>query len=443
MVDFEILAELIRQQTPHTHIDADPFVMHAYAIDGVDPGMVITPTSVNDMAQAIQLLSHYPLTILPYGGGTAINFGGLPGQIDVILNTTELHTILEHEAPDLTCHVEAGIKLADLQEQLATKGQYLALDPPNSAQSTIGGLLATNMSGPKRLRYGTARDLVIGLRVILSTGEIARSGGKVVKNVAGYDLNKLYIGSFGTLGVIVEANFKLQPLPESERTLIFTFTNSIDAMRTALDLLQSPLTPSAIELISSKMQSGPHGFTHILPNDGYTLAVNFEGSTISITRQITETLQMASTHHAFMRNDLDGQEQVQFWQTVRNSMQGALTCKICVLPSQISDYMQYIEMICHDHHLDAVTIAHAGNGILYVELNPQEAVSHIVDVITELRTQTHIMKGSFIVERCPFLIKQRLDVWEKPRADFYLMQRLKQQFDPQGLFVRGRFLGGL
>ncbi len=129
-----------------------------------------------------------------------------------MIETNQLDRLLEHEGPDLTCHVQAGITLASLQKQLARQGQRLSLDPPDAEQSTIGGILASNASGPKRLRYGTARDLLIGLRVVQANGDIARSGGRVVKNVAGYDLNKLYIGSLGTLGIIVEANFKLHPL---------------------------------------------------------------------------------------------------------------------------------------------------------------------------------------------------------------------------------------
>src|SRR5207245_1899044 len=178
-----------------------------------------------------------------------ISIGGLSDHIDVLIETNRLTQLLEHEAADLTCHIEAGLTLAELQAQLATKGQQLALDPPDATQATIGGLLASNASGPKRLRYGSARDLVIGLHVVQANGELSRSGGHVVKNVAGYDLNKLYIGSLGTLGIIIDANFKLHPLPLAERTLLLTCTTARDAMHMVIALLGSLLTPSAIELI--------------------------------------------------------------------------------------------------------------------------------------------------------------------------------------------------
>src|SRR5207302_4035321 len=216
--------------------------------------------------------------------------GGIPERFDVLLETTKLTRLLEHEAPDLTCHVEAGITLAEFQAKLATKGQWLALDPPDAQQATIGGILASNASGPKRLRYGTARDMVIGLRVVQASGEIARSGGSVVKNVAGYDLNKLYIGSLGTLGIIVEANFKLQPLPTNERTLILTYANVNDAMQTVMALLGSLLTPSAIELIDAGAASDMSDFFGLnLPTDGYNLAINLKGTSLPMNGSLDKT----------------------------------------------------------------------------------------------------------------------------------------------------------
>src|SRR5215469_395805 len=251
MVEIETFATSIQQYAPTVQLTSEPGELRNYAVDSLLPRLVVIPDSVEQVAQIVGLANRQGLKLLARGGGSRINLGGIPEQIDVLLETTKLTRLLEHEAPDLTCHVEAGITLVALQAKLASKGQRLALDPPDAQQATIGGILASNASGPRRLRYGTARDMVIGLRVIQANGEIARSGGNVVKNVAGYDLNKLYIGSLGTLGIIVEANFKLQPLPIRERTLILTFANAEDAMATVIALMGSLLTPAAIELIDS------------------------------------------------------------------------------------------------------------------------------------------------------------------------------------------------
>ncbi|HLX41419.1 MAG TPA: FAD-binding oxidoreductase, partial [Ktedonobacteraceae bacterium] len=251
MSEIDAFTEAIQATASTIQISGEADTVRDYAVDGFLPLLVVTPDTVEEVALVVALANQHGLTLLARGGGSRMNVGGLPGQIDVLLETSKLTHLLEYEAPDLTCHVEAGLTLAALQAQLALQGQRLALDPPDARQATLGGILASNASGPKRLRYGSARDQVIGLRVVQANGEIARSGGRVVKNVAGYDLNKLYIGSLGTLGIIVEANFKLQPLPVVERTLLLTFTNANDAMQMVIATLGSLLTPSAIELIDA------------------------------------------------------------------------------------------------------------------------------------------------------------------------------------------------
>lgn len=444
MGEIEVLANILQQQLPRVKVAIDSDTLRDYPVDGILPRLVVTPTTVEDAAQVVELTHRHHLTLLPRGGGSRMNLGGLAKQIDVMLVTTQMTRLLEHEGPDLTCHVEAGATLAHLQAQLASKGQRLSLDPPNAEQATLGGLLATNASGPKRLRYGTARDLLIGLRVIQATGEIARSGGRVVKNVAGYDLNKLYIGSQGTLGLIVEANFKLHPLPVAEHTLLLTYTNASDAMRTVIALTGSQLIPSALELIDAGAANDMSDFFGFhLPTNGYTLAVNFEGSRATIERQIDETRLLARKHHALLGDDLEGEEQERFWNVIREHMQGSLTCKVSLLISQIVPYLQTIEEVCQRHRLEAATIAHAGNGILYIEMRPGDAIQRLVAAIAELRTSAREARGNLIVEQCPVDLKRRINIWGEPGNDFQMMQRLKQQFDPEGTFVRGRFLGGL
>ncbi|HZO71292.1 MAG TPA: FAD-binding oxidoreductase [Ktedonobacteraceae bacterium] len=444
MGEIEALATLLQNHVPAASLVTDTSILRDYTIDGVLPRLMVTPSSIDDLAHVVALADEHNLTVTVRGGGSSTNLGGLPERIDVLIETHKLTALLEHESPDLTCHVEAGITLADLQARLATKGQRLALDPPNAQQATIGGLLASNVSGPKRLRYGTARDLVIGLRVVQANGEISRSGGRVVKNVAGYDLNKLYIGSLGTLGIIVEANFKLHPLPAAERTLLLTYTNASDAMQTVTAIRGSLLTPAALELIDAGAASDMTDFFGLnLPGNGYTLAVNFEGSFASIDRQLNEARLMARKYNALMGEDLAGEEQERFWGVVRERMQGTLTCKVAILVSQIAPYLQHVEQICRRHELETAIVAHAGNGILYIELRPGDAGQRVVEAIAELRLYAQEARGSLVVERCPVDLKRRISIWGDPGTDFPMMQRLKQQFDPKGTFVKGRFLGGL
>jgi len=444
MTEIESFATTLQQYSTAIRTISDPDELRNYAVDGMLPRFAIIPETVEQVSQAVALANQQGLTLITRGGGSRLNLGGIPERFDVLLETTKLTRLLEHEAPDLTCHVEAGITLAEFQAKLATKGQWLALDPPDAQQATIGGILASNASGPKRLRYGTARDMVIGLRVVQASGEIARSGGSVVKNVAGYDLNKLYIGSLGTLGIIVEANFKLQPLPINERTLILTFSNAEDAIGTVIALLGSLLTPSAIELIDSNAASDMTDFFGLtLPTNGYTLAVNFEGSTTSIDRQVNETRLLARKNDALLSDDLVGKAQDQFWNVVREHTQGTITCKAVVLVSKMANYLKTIKQVCQKHQLEAAVVAHAGNGILYIELRPVDATFRLVEAIKELRLHAQEARGSMVVERCPSDLKRRISVWGEPDQNFFLMRRIKQQFDSKGTFVKGRFVGGL
>ncbi len=444
MAEIETFAATLQQYTSAVQIISDPGDLRNYAVDGLLPRLAVIPETAEQVAHIVALANQQGLTLLTRGGGSRINLGGIPEQFDILLETTRLTRLLEHETADLTCDVEAGITLAALQAQLATKGQRLALDPPNAQQATIGGILASNASGPKRFRYGTARDIVIGLYVVQASGEIARSGGRVVKNVAGYDLNKLYIGSLGTLGMIIEANFKLQPLPVNERTLLLSFSNAADAMQTVIAIQGSLLTPSAIELIDSAAASDISDFFGLnLPTNGYTLAINFEGSMATIARHMDEAQMLARKNGASLGDDLVGKAQDQFWDAVREHTRGPVTCKAVVLVSQVASYFHTIEQVCRRHELEAAVVAHAGNGILYIELRPGDATYRLVEAITELRLHAQEARGSMIVERCPVDLKRRISVWGEPGPDFYLMQRLKQQFDPRGTFVKGRFVGGL
>ncbi|GAC1349741.1 MAG: FAD-binding oxidoreductase [Ktedonobacteraceae bacterium] len=444
MGEIETLARAIQEHAPTASLNSDIDTLSSYAVDGLLPRLVVTPTTAEQVAQIVALTNQQGLSLLARGGGSRINVGGLPEQIDVLLETNRLTQVLEYEAPDLTCHVEAGLTLAALQAQLAAKGQWLALDPPDAAQATIGGLLASNASGPKRLRYGSPRDLVIGLHVVQANGELSRSGGRVVKNVAGYDLNKLYIGSLGTLGVIVDVNLRLHPLPIAERTLLLTFTNATETMQTVIAILGSLLTPSAIELIDAGAASDMSDFFGInLPANGYTLAINFEGGRVTIDRQIDETRLLARKNGALMGDDLTGEAQNRFWEVVREHTRGSVTCKAAILVSQIAAYLEQVEQVCRRHDLETAIVAHAGNGILYIELRPGDATPRLIQAIAELRAHAKEARGSLVVERCPVDLKRRITVWGEPGSDFYLMQRLKQQFDPKGTFVRGRFVGGL
>ncbi len=434
----------VQQDLPDIHLTDDIRVLHNYAVDGQTPRLVLTPTTTEDVGKLIELAARYELTVLARGNGSRMQLGALPEPFDVLIETRKLTRLLEHEALTLTCRTEAGITLAQLQEQLALKGQWLPLDVPDATLASLGGLLATNASGPKRLRYGTIRDLVLGLQVVQASGVPVRSDKRTVQDASGYDLHKAFVGSLGTLGVIVEATFKLQPLPANERTLLLTFVNSQDCMQTVIDLQSSTLTPSAIELIdAAAIGKMSHAWHLTIPANGYTLAIDFEGELPTIIHQMDEARTIARDQGALLGDDLQDEDQAVFWHTVRQHLHGPVTCKAAILVSRMTDYLHHLDEICQHYQLEASVIAHAGNGILHIQLSPADATTRLVTAIAELRQHAQEARGTLVVERCASALKPLVDVWGKPGATFRLMQQLKKEFDPKGTFVKGRFVGGL
>src|SRR6266851_90204 len=245
-------------------------------IDGIASTSRVTPASREELAEALRLADEHGQAVAPVGGGTQLDLGMPPSRLDVVIETTGLNKVVEYEPADLTVTVEAGIRFDELQKLLGEQGQFLALDPPAASGATIGGLIATNASGPLRFAYGTARDLVIGTRVANPDGNVTHAGGRVVKNVAGYDLNKLYVGSLGTLGIIVELSFTLAPIPPATNTVVGQFADANAARAVINAVVQSPLSPMAIELLGPRAASAvslPEALLVVFRVGGYPQAV--------------------------------------------------------------------------------------------------------------------------------------------------------------------------
>ena len=238
------LSTLVGASHVLTGVDCSPF-----AVDGRTPEAVVLPGSKEEVAAVLAVAGEAEIPVTPWGGGTKMGIGSPPARPGLVLSLRRLDRLLEHEPGDLTATAQAGMGLTAFQAALGARGQWLSLDPPYADRATLGGILATSAAGPRRHLYGTARDLLIGLTLVLADGAVVRGGGKVVKNVAGYDLPKLAIGSFGTLGVIVDATFKLRPRPEADRLAVIGFERLKDAGQAARAVMGSDLIPSAVELL--------------------------------------------------------------------------------------------------------------------------------------------------------------------------------------------------
>ena len=419
----------------------------SYAVDGIIPQVAVLPLTVEEVAEVMRLASREGAAVIPWGGGTAINLGNVPRRYDIALCLSHLNQVVEYEPAELTATVQAGKTLADLQRHLAESGQFLALDPPSAQDATVGGTLAVNASGPSRHAYGTARDLILGVRAVQADGRIIKAGGRVVKNVAGYDLSRLLIGSLGSLGVIVEASFRLAPLPRAESTAVVSLPSAREAWRFVAQTAN--LSLRAVELLNAAAvrQAAIPGQA---PEDGYTLVLAAAGEPAAVEHSLKEIGELSQRAAASSFAEVDEGDQDRLWQAIAgltrpSPSDAGLFCKAAVLPSHVPTFAQQIETAGRELGLEPPLISHLTTGIVYSAwpLPQADDARRALDLAKTLRQAVAHLGGSLTVEACPLSLKESIDVWGEPAGDFPLMQRIKEQFDPQGILSPGRFLGRL
>ena len=445
------VCELVGEENvaPSSEVDA-------YAVDGKIPKVVAFPNNADAVSSLLAFANKAGLSVIPRGSGTKMAVGGIAKRLDVLVSLVNLNRIVEYEPADLVVTAEAGLRLGELQKTVAKNKQRLPLDPPYADAATLGGAVCSNSSGPMRYRFGSCRDLLLGVRVALPSGAIMKSGGKVVKNVAGYDLKKLYIGSLGTLGVVTELTFRLYPLPESEKTFIASFRDMKSAADLAGRILGSDLLPYAIEALNPGAARVVADETGVqLVETSYVIVVGFGDVDESVRKQLSTIEELAKTSGASDSIVLDGAHQEKVWNTIRNLARSMDTrdprlvaCKVNVPISRGLEALDALERLAARRGYMCVASSHAGNGLVhfYLWAEPMTHAAEVDDlarVITEARDLTSQFDGTLIVERCPPQIKDLVDVWGPTRTDFQLMRAIKSQFDPAGILSPGRFVGGI
>jgi glycolate oxidase FAD binding subunit len=402
------------------------------AVDGVAAAARVTPASAEELAATLREANERGDAVTPVGGGTQLDIGMPPSRVDVIVDTTGLDKIVEYEPADLTVTLEAGMRFGDLQRLLAENAQFLALDPPDPGGATVGGLIATNSSGPLRFAYGTARDLVIGTRVANADGALTRAGGRVVKNVAGYDLNKLYIGSLGTLGVVVELSFKLAPLPPATATIVGEFGDLNGAHDSAGAAVHSPLSPLAIELI------GPGAAEAASLPPTYTLVFRVGGYPQAVQRQVRDLSALLRAHGGRVVEHVDTA-----WEDLArmrlDAQQREVVLKAAAPIAASSTLVDLLER--HLVQLQPIVWAHAGSGVAFAACDASSDVS----LLLELRREVGRLgeNASVVIQRCPTVLKRSIDVWGEPGQSMALMRAIKHKLDPKGTLNPGRYVGGI
>jgi glycolate oxidase FAD binding subunit len=412
-----------------------------YVVEGRTPEAAVFPGTLEEVRAVVAAAAEARVPITPWGGGTASAVGTPGQQSGIVLGMRRLDRILEHEPGDLTVTAEAGIGMATLQTALRARGQWLSLDPPDAVRATLGGVIAANASGPRRHLYGTARDVLIGVTVVTGEGNVVRGGGKVVKNVAGYDLPKLFVGSYGTLGVLTEVTVKLRPLPDDERLIAVRFDRLKDAAAAVRALMASDLIPEVLDLLDVDA-------SRTVQLAGPALVVGFDGLHEQVEWQSAELVRVTA---AFGGRDplvlpVEACARLATATTGAFPEPAAAVMRLSVLPTQVGELMEQGADAARARGLASAWSAHAGVGVvtatLYTTRDHGETAA-VVAVLGEWRAAARAGSGHATLEWAPLAVKSQVPVWDDLGAAGRLMRGIKTRLDPHDVLNPGRFVGGM
>jgi len=444
-----IQALILEQLIPivgETNVSYHPDAMTDCAY-GLSAPYVVTPEHEDHVAAILQFASERSMHVVPKGGGTKDAYGDT-SSVDIILSLKKLSGILHHSVGDLIVTVLPGTTLLELQEALAQKGQFLPIDPACSMHATLGGIVAANVSGPKRALYGSIRDHLIASRIAFPDGTIIRTGAKVVKNVAGYDMNKLFIGAMGTLGVFTELTFKIRPLPISSGLITLSAITPGQLHELQETLLDSHLEPCAFEYASASSVS------ELLNINQSTIFLLFEDVQASVRYQIQWVLDTAKRLGIDVLQTYEGLGQTEpiielLRGVVLNSSDTSedvteVGLKLLSTISDVPDIMRFIETIGHKEALDTHCYGGLYTGISHVRLSSNLSRDEsMIHIIKKIRAHLEQLGGHVIIEFAPRYIRSTIAVWGNTNQGLDIMRGIKQKFDPTNSLNRGRYVGGI
>jgi len=402
-----------------------------YAVFGQTPPNTALPESVAEAQEIV--CSSAGLAIIPWGGGTRQGLGYPPERYDLALSTANLNCITEYEPADLTVTAQAGVTVAQLQETLALHGQFLPLDVACPERQTIGGIIAARADSLRRFTYGSVRDSLLGVSVISDRGELVKGGGKVVKNVAGYDLPKMYCGSLGTLGWIAEATFKVAPLPEVSVTVGLPLDANHNSEDVLDSLLGSDLSPSFLFLLS------PEAAKSVMPDaqDAQYLLLGFDGSSEAVAWQV-QTLGAEP-----FRDEIAGITRSRLRDFALAS-DAPMSASFHILSAQVGAFSRMVEWTASRAGFTAQIASDAALGLMTAHFRPLRDTADWQLFYADLKDKADRCGGSFILERMPSQLRESdTPVWSPLLPDFRLMARLKEMLDPSRMWNPGRFVGKL
>jgi glycolate oxidase FAD binding subunit len=396
---------------------------------------VVRPLGITELADLVRNAVAEEFALFPLGGRTQLDLGLPPSRSGLGVDLTALDRVVDYPARDMTITVQAGIRLAELARVLAGERQRLPVDVPFPGRATLGGALAVNASGPRRFGCGTFRDYVLGLSAVNDLGEETRSGGRVVKNVAGYDIHKLHIGALGTLGLITQVTLKLRPLPETS-ALLTLGCNTVDLEELLALLHRTRTRPVCLDVLNTTAATEVAASTHLaLPSADWVVIVGYEESEAAVDWQVGQVMRelpAGRVHGLEARAGAVGQS---LWQALADFTvpPAWLSFKASLLPASVGAFCKRAAA------LPGVRLhAHVGSGIVRGHLTGPLTLEAVQEMLQGLRTVAEAGRGSLTLPRCPTVWKKTLPVWGSPRSDTALARQVKAQFDPRGLFNPGR-----
>ncbi len=422
------------------HVVEDFAHLRQYAILGVVPSATVSPGSPQEVAAVLRLANEHGLGVVPAGGFTQQQTGNLPSSVDILLLTSRLVNVEHYDSGDLTVGVGAGYSISELGAMVAADGLLLALDPAVPARATVGGVLASGRHGPLRHGYGAVRDFCIGIRFVTGDGRQAKGGGRVVKNVAGYDLMKLLIGSQGTLAVITSASFKLFPAPRQTRTFLSEFADPAEALAFRDTVLRSALSPMCLELVSP----GARGIMKPgMPSQAWVVCVRASGSDRVLARYRSELGSGVS-------REVEGQSEAELWSAVADFSESARAihsrCLLISLSMPLTEAGSVVANLANvgeSYSLKFALIGRIGVGHLEVAMWPMRdqdvTLVNFVNAMTKIRSS---LPGgvSLTVLHCPPEARHHVTAWGPTPTHVESMRGVKNALDPKDILNRGRFL---
>lgn len=391
---------------------------------------IVYPQTQEELAEVMSCAYGNNWGVLPCGNGSKLAWGGLVDGVNLIISSKRLNRMIEHAVGDLTVTVEAGMKFAELQAMLAAADQFLALDPAYPESATIGGIIATADAGSWRQRYGGVRDMLLGFSLVRADGQVAKAGGRVVKNVAGYDLMKLFAGSYGTLGMLSQVTLRVYPMQMASGTVVLT--GDAEAIATVnKTLLASALTPTAVDLLSTQLVAS------LGIGQGMGLIIRFQSVPESVKQQSARILEVGQ-QLGLQGVVYTATDEAEIWQKIKqqiwaNQSESRIICKIGVLPSNAVEILTQLDRLTSDNGMGLV---HAGSGLGLLRFERSQ-------ILQELRRSCENKGGFLTILEAPPTLKQQIDVWGYTGNALDLMRKIKKQFDSKNLLSPHRFVDGI